>query len=95
MKLFAWITFMVSFSTLAQSKVAQAGPFPISENCVNFKSDPYDPGAVMLSGPFKGQCMDTSSKRAAYVLRQSPFEIVIANFYHNQNFGSHTFQPVG
>ncbi len=45
-------------------------------------ADPYDPPQFMPEGPFKGDQLDTSEKRAAVWLGDNQF----ANFYHHGRF---------
>lgn len=57
-----------------------------AKNCSSDLQDPYAPSVTMAFGKFKGQCMDTSSKRALRVLRRDRQELEIANFKYLGKF---------
>jgi hypothetical protein len=70
----------------AQPLVSRNGITPESEKCVLFKSDPFDPGALMVIGPHKGECEETENKRPPAILADDAKEIVFANFRNERKY---------
>lgn len=54
--------------------------------CVSDPKDVYSAGVKMPSGPYRGQCINTSGKRAIRILRDSTEGLKIANFRHKGKF---------
>lgn len=89
--------FMIVVAAMATHAFADASPSPtpsvtssssggLSESCILDKSDPYDVGPVMIEGPFKGQCINTTIRRPAVILSEDESNIVIANFFHDNAY---------
>jgi hypothetical protein len=57
-----------------------------SGNCQAGAEDLFAPGIIMKKGEHKGQCMDTSAKRALVVLAEDASGITFANFRHKEKF---------
>jgi hypothetical protein len=72
--------------TLSSSPAFAVTPVPESAACVQVPGDAYDPGKVIEVGKYKGQCVDTSVKRPANIIRQDNDTIVFANFRHDGQY---------
>jgi hypothetical protein len=57
-----------------------------NRQCVLDAQDSNDLGPRMSSGPYVGQCMDTSAKRAIKIESEDPSAMVFSNFYHAGQF---------
>lgn len=73
-------------SILATSILATYSAFASETPCSADPTDPYAPSVVMPRGPFQGQCIDTSVKRAVQILRADENKVVIANFRYQGRF---------
>ncbi len=51
-------------------------------SCLRFSDDPYEPDARLLKGPYKDECLDSTSRRAAAILKETESSLTVANFYY-------------
>lgn len=66
-----------------------------NDKCRTNRSDVYDPSVLLLSGPNKGKCLDTSKLRSIIVLNkgQKTGKVTVANFFHKNKFWIATLKP--
>lgn len=74
------ITLALIFSLIALSARAA------SSSCYADTQDPYSAGVPMPAGPHRGECIDTSQKRAIRILKHTEQGLWIANFRYENKF---------
>lgn len=74
------------FCTLAVVAFAASVQALDTSNCKSNPQDPFSPDARMAYGKYKGQCIDTSQKRAVQFLEDFTGETTIANFRYKGKF---------
>jgi hypothetical protein len=73
--------FLIALTLILSASFARA-----SAACLADPNDAYSAGVEMPSGPHKGECIDTSSKRAVKILKHTEEGLWIANFRHQNKF---------
>lgn len=77
---------ITSFLTLSALLLSTSLSFAADNKCLSDRTDPYSAGVTMPAGPYKGQCIDTQSKRASVILKYDETGILMANFRHQNKF---------